>query len=141
MHLSGQHIILTKVASVQSAFGNSTSSCMRLRSGGAKSWAGSIRQRSSSGMSASTEDRSCVWLWPMQANLQSATCPGRRRRGRGCAVICRRGLHIAQCTIARLLWSRCRARLQEEGREALCSTDPILCTCWTFPPQSSVQLP
>ena len=43
--------------------------------------------------------------------------------------------------LARLLWSRCRARLQEEGREALCSTDPILCTCWTFPQQSSVQLP
>ena len=112
-----------------------------LRSGGAKSWAGSIRQRSSSGMSASTEDRSCVWLWPMQANLQSATCPGRRRRGRGCAVICRSGLHIAHCTIARLLWSRCTARLREEGKEALCSTDPILCTCWTFPQQSSVQLP
>ena len=49
------------------------------------------------------------------------------------------------CTLhnafARLLWSRCTARLQEEGREALCSTDPILCTCWTFPQQSSVQLP
>ena len=107
-----------------------------LRSGGAKSWAGSIRQRSSSGMSASTEDRSCVWLWPMQANLQSATCPGRRRRGCSAEGGCT--LHNA---LARLLWSRCTARLLEEGREALCSTDPILCTCWTFPQQSSVQLP
>ena len=80
-----------------------------LRSGGAKSWAGSIRQRSSSGMSASTEDRSCVWLWPMQANLQSATCPGRRRRrGRGRAVICRSGLH--NCTM--LLLDYCGADAQ-----------------------------
>ena len=42
--------------------------------GGAKSWASSIRQSSSSGMGAGTKDQSCVWLWGEGGAGQNTKC-------------------------------------------------------------------
>ena len=59
--------------------------------GGAKSWASSIRQSSSSGMGAGTKDQSCVWLWGEGGAGQNTKCnlPG----GRGVAITCSKEMH------------------------------------------------